>query len=709
MTDAAKPFINGIVQNDLLLDGLRKNKSNVTVGLLRKFDDKKSSLFNIISMAGSLKNEHQKDNTKGNSWVVTDLGPLPNRIVEEVVFHSRDSKNKATQESNHHNIYQTKSRHDKISRHEYLIDEIMFLLKSKFDKERSLTVITDESKLGEVAQTRILQESMKTKRKVLKFGTISDRSGNEEIQKLLEGDLYLVDSEGHLTIKLLRYAKEAGYTGYSDGVKWIFTSRARDSLALSFTLPEGNYYGLHTDMKEFNAKTILETVEKCKHDIEANVDCKRAKHGITNVKLVQLLTNDDASSVRREWVEITTTDEENNNVIRNQHKSPFRPVLRVAVANTFPPWINIIDFSKTYTKRPYCGNSGMLGHRHVSSTYNLTVPICAYGFAVSVIDYLTEKHGINCEIHVSRDGLYGGYNETSGTANGMVAEIMNGNADITVDMLEEPSRRKVLEFTKPYEVSYHGIAYIMDSHSNSDGVLSPFSDILWAVIASAIVVIVLAAWVLERVSPYGQKQKNKRTMIKTDYIFGISESMEYIWGTLCCGEIIQEKPSSTGGRFASIIFSFSFIIIVALYSANLITSFVVLNETALITGLKDPKILNPNSKYKIGAQIATATANYLSTSLDIRVREMSKRLVYYNSYDECIKALQNGEIDFFFSDYLSLTTTAAAMDSQCTFKVVKIETEFGGLGFSFRRGSPWKRKLNLAAVSMVDSGRKDQL
>eukprot|EP00794_Sanderia_malayensis_P009488 gene9488-10479_t len=703
MTDAAKTSVNGIVQSDLLLNGLRKNKLNVTTGLLRKFDNKKTNLFDVIFIAENMRN--QQGNTHENSWFVTDLGYLTNCIVEEVVLHSGNS----AQDKSRHPIDHTIGKHGKFSQHEYLIDEIMLSLESNFQLKKGLTVITDQSELGEVAQTRILQRSIEAKRQVLKLGTISKTSGREEIQQLLGGDIYIVDSEGPLTAKLLQFAKEAGYTGYPDGVSWIFTSRTKDSLPPSFTLPEGKYYGLHTDMKEFNAQTILETVAQCKHDNEASVTCKRAKHRIAKVKFVQLLTKDYSSSVEREWVEILSTEETNNNVIRQQHKNPLWPLLKVAVSDTFPPWIHIVDFAKTYTKEPYCGNSGKPGFRYLNSTSNLTVPICAYGFAVSIVDYLTEKHGINCDIHVSRDGLYGGYNETSGTANGLVEEIMNGNADIAVDMLEEPSRRKALEFTKPYEVSYHGIAYIRNSQSNSDGVLSPFSDILWAAIASVIVVIVLAAWLLERVSPFGQKQKNKRTMIKTDYIFGISESMEYIWGTICCGEIIQEKPSSTACRVASIFLSFSFIIIVALYSANLITSFVVVDETPLVTGLKDPKILSPSSKYKIGTQTATATSNFLSLSSDTKVREMSKRLVYCDSYDECIKALKDRKIDFFFSDYLSLTTTAAKIDSECTFKVVKVESDFGGLGISFKKGSPWKRKLNLAAVGMVDSGRKDQL
>ncbi len=49
------------------------------------------------------------------------------------------------------------------------------------------------------------------------------------------------------------------------------------------------------------------------------------------------------------------------------------------------------------------------------------------------------------------------------------------------------------------------------------------------------------------------------------------------------------------------------------------------------------------------------------------------------------------------------------MDTDCAFKVIQADSNFGGLGLSFRKGSPWKRKLNLASVAMADSGEKDRL
>ncbi len=294
-------------------------------------------------------------------------------------------------------------------------------------------------------------------------------------------------------------------------------------------------------------------------------------------------------SLGREWVEFDYKSKSKMLAIEDQ-ANPFFLRLRIAVANTFHPWVTIVDFDKTNEKQPYCGLYGKYGYRYDKSTGKRTVPICAYGLTIDIIRYLEDKHEIIGDIHMSRDGLYGGYNESSGKATGLVAEMLNDDADIAVDMMELASRRKVLEFTKPYEVYYHGIAYLKGRQHSEAAVFGPFSGLLWAVIMSVIIGLVFLMWALERFSPLGQIQRNKRSSNDNDHTFGIAESMEYIWGMFCCGEIIREKPGATGSRVTAIFISFVFIMIVAVYSANLITSFVVVDETPLITGLSDPKV-----------------------------------------------------------------------------------------------------------------------
>ncbi len=266
------------------------------------------------------------------------------------------------------------------------------------------------------------------------------------------------------------------------------------------------------------------------------------------------------------------------------HLNPFWPRFKVAVADTFQPWITIIDFSKTITDLSLCGLSGKYGHRYVNSTTNVTSPICAYGVAIDIIRHLEDTLEIDCMLYVSRDGLYGNYNATSGIATGLIKEVSSGAADFAVDLLEDPSRRKAVEFTTPYEVTYHGIAYVHRSKGMASGVFSPFSVDLWLVTFAVLFGLTLFLWTFEKSS---QTQKSEPTSEESRESFNIIDSMEYIWGTMCCGEIILNKPIGVGGRLLSVFASFFFIVLVAYYSAELISSLVVTNDTPLISGLKD--------------------------------------------------------------------------------------------------------------------------
>ncbi len=266
------------------------------------------------------------------------------------------------------------------------------------------------------------------------------------------------------------------------------------------------------------------------------------------------------------------------------HLNPFLPSFKVAVADTFEPWISIVDFSKTIPQLPLCGITGKYGYRYLNSTTNITKPICAYGVSIDILHYLEETLEINCNLYVSRDGLPGNYAEFTGKATGVVAEIASGVADFGIAMTEGPSRRKVLDFTTPFEVTYRGVAYIHNSYRMESGVFHPFSVALWFVLLAVLFGLIILLWVLDNIS---KNQKRKITPAERKDTFSIADSMEYTWGTMCSGEIIQRKPCGVGSRLFSVFISGFFIVTVAYYSANLITSLVVNEETSFITGLKD--------------------------------------------------------------------------------------------------------------------------
>ena len=66
------------------------------------------------------------------------------------------------------------------------------------------------------------------------------------------------------------------------------------------------------------------------------------------------------------------------------------------------------------------------------------------------------------------------------------------------------------------------------------------------------------------------------------------------------------------------------------------------------------------------------------------------------------------EIDVIIYDYLSLKY-AHSRDRDCTIRVLQLKNAQVGVALSFNKQSTWKRRLNLAAISLVNTGSSDTI
>ena len=270
----------------------------------------------------------------------------------------------------------------------------------------------------------------------------------------------------------------------------------------------------------------------------------------------------------------------------SQIQNPFLPKVRVAVADT-PPWLSVTNFSQDYEgDTTPCGRDGLVGIRNINGT-NETV--CYYGFCIDVLKAIEEKLHFVGQVQFSSDGKYGTYHEELGKADGIVGDLASGRADLGIDLIEDKTRNRAIDFSNPYAITSIGIAYLQKMNYKESGIFRPFSPELWLGICGTIAVLVLIVWTWERISPYGQYHLNKRSLDDAK-VFGLDDSANYIMGTFFTGEIIDQKPKTFGSHVAIIVISFVSILVIAAYSANLITFLVVLDEEPLVNGLLDPKV-----------------------------------------------------------------------------------------------------------------------
>ena len=267
-------------------------------------------------------------------------------------------------------------------------------------------------------------------------------------------------------------------------------------------------------------------------------------------------------------------------------ENPFLPRIRVAVAEA-PPWLSMTNFSQDYQgDSTPCGRNGLVGFHNKSGS---NAKVCYYGYAIDILKTIEEKLHFVGKIQLSSDGKYGTYDEETGKSDGIVGDLVNGKADLGVDLIAGKTRNKAISFTTPYAVTSMAIAYLQKASYKESGIFRPFSLELWIGVICTIVVLVIIVWLWERISPYAQYQVNRRSL-ETSKPFGLDDSANYIMGTFFTGEIIDQKPKTFGSHVAIIVFSFVSILVIAAYSANLITFLVVLDEEPLVSGLLDSKV-----------------------------------------------------------------------------------------------------------------------
>lgn len=266
-----------------------------------------------------------------------------------------------------------------------------------------------------------------------------------------------------------------------------------------------------------------------------------------------------------------------------------RPTLVASIAGTSPPWVFVQDMD---TANGQCGLNGMKGLRF-NGTRAITV--CVFGFTIDMLRALKNELNINAKIVISRDKLYGYYDNTTGKSTGVVRELAEKAADFGIDITETATRSHILAFSKPHLIASFAFMYVPSNSFSDSGIFKPFDTRLWVGILASIISFVILILALDRCSPhveYNHRSENnpESSSRVAEESFTMISSITYVWGTLFTGEIIMEKPKSNASRVVAIFVSIIAILLVAAYAGNLISFIIVMDETPPITGLLDERV-----------------------------------------------------------------------------------------------------------------------
>ena len=225
---------------------------------------------------------------------------------------------------------------------------------------------------------------------------------------------------------------------------------------------------------------------------------------------------------------------------------------------------------------------------------------CVSGLMVDLLSLIRNKLSFNYELYLVPDGKYGAIDDSTGSWNGMIGEVLYGHADMALGSITiNAQRSQVVDFTSPYgEV---GIGMMIANGNNARPLitmefLEPFGTSLWLAIVTTILTILVALWILDRkTGEYYSKSKNpflerEKKYFKRRQRVTLLESMSYTWSTFVHVPAGSGCPRSVSSRFVAIFFAFAVIILSSTYTANLAANKVKDEAEPPITGIRDEKV-----------------------------------------------------------------------------------------------------------------------
>ncbi|KAG9332819.1 hypothetical protein JZ751_014918 [Albula glossodonta] len=314
-----------------------------------------------------------------------------------------------------------------------------------------------------------------------------------------------------------------------------------------------------------------------------------------------------------------------------------------------------------------------------------------------------KKLGFKYNLHLVKDGRYGGLDE-SGNWNGMIGEVVRGEADLAVAPLTVTAvRERSVDITKPFMQT--GLSFILrkDVEAEDPGYFSflcPFSTETWVGILVAYLVTAVCIYLATRLSPC--EWAEPQTEVNN---FTLLQSLWYVAGALTL-QGAGPHPKALSGRVISAIWWLFTVALLACYFANLSS---MLHSDSSNVAVKTFEDLANQDIIEYGTIHGSSTFSFFKFSDNQSYRRifenMERRKSCVATMEEGIRRAQEGNYAF-IGESVSLDLVVARY---CN--LARSQDVIGMRGYSIVAplGSPLVKNLSVAILELSESGKLDFL
>ncbi|XP_024123160.1 glutamate receptor ionotropic, kainate 3 isoform X1 [Oryzias melastigma] len=333
------------------------------------------------------------------------------------------------------------------------------------------------------------------------------------------------------------------------------------------------------------------------------------------------------------------------------------------------------------------------------------------GFCIDLLKELAGLLGFTYEIRLVPDGKYGSQDD-KGQWNGMIRELIEHRADLAVAPLTITyTREKFIDFSKPFMSMGISILYRKPNSTNSGffSFLNPMTPDIWVYILLAYLGVSCVLFVIARFSPYewydahpcnpGSDVVENNFTLLNSFWFGVGSLMQQ-------GSELMPKALST--RIIGGIWWFFTLIIISSYTANLAAFLTVERMDTPVDSADD---IAKQTKIEYGVIKDGATMSFFKKS---RVSTFEKMWAFMSSRPRTslVKSIEDGIQRVLKSDY-ALITESTTIDyitrRNCNLTQVGGIIDSKGYGIGTPIGSPYRDKITIAILSILEDGRLHML
>ncbi|XP_034948541.1 ionotropic receptor 25a-like [Chelonus insularis] len=196
-----------------------------------------------------------------------------------------------------------------------------------------------------------------------------------------------------------------------------------------------------------------------------------------------------------------------------------------------------------------------------------------FGYSIDLLDKISNILFFEYEIYAAPDGKFGAMNESDGTWNGMIGELIKKKADIAIGTLSVMAEREnVVDFTVPY-YDLVGLSILMYKPVPPTSLfkfLTVLENEVWLCILGAYFFTSFLMWIFDRWSPYSyhNNEEKYKDDIEEKRIFDLKECLWFCMTSLT-PQGGGDSPKNLSGRLVAAVWWLFGFIIIASYTANL--------------------------------------------------------------------------------------------------------------------------------------------